>query len=160
MHKEIGKRVQQVREYFGLTRKQFIEIIKVNLSTVSRIETGEHGPSEVFLDALLARFLVNPDWVKTGKGEMFISAKEYIDKGIELLGDQEISAGITSVLKDPQYERIQSFIKAEKGIDSKIDNELQVLLQQVFQVWEQGDERTRKALVNFIRAYLDGEEDK
>ena len=35
--------LQQVREYFNLTRKQFIQIVKVDLSTVSRIETGKQA---------------------------------------------------------------------------------------------------------------------
>lgn len=154
----VKKRVEQFREHLGLAKKDFSQEIGMNLSSIYRIESGETKVSKAFLNILKIRFAANPEWIMTGEGEMFISAKEYIDKGIELLGDQKISAGIASVLKDPQYEKIQSFIKAEKGIDNKINDELQVLLQQVFQVWEHGDEKTRKALVNFIRAYLDGEE--
>jgi transcriptional regulator with XRE-family HTH domain len=152
MHKEIGRRVKQVREYFHLTRKQFIQIIKVDLSTVSRIETGKQGPSEVFLDALLARFLINPDWVKSGEGEMFITSQEHIANGIKFLGVQKYGQGLVKILDDQQFAELQSFVAMNKFKKENFNDDLQELLQQVLNLWQQGDERTRKTLVQLVKA--------
>jgi transcriptional regulator with XRE-family HTH domain len=143
MHKEIGKRVEQVREYFGLTRKQFIQIVKVNLSTVSRIEAGKQPPSEVFLDALLARFLVDPDWVKTGDGEMFITAEEHMANGIKALGVKKYGQGLMNVLREPQFAELQSLVAFGEVTKESIDPKLQAYLQYILDKWHQGDETVR-----------------
>ncbi len=75
-----------------------------------------------------------------------------------MLGEQKIGAGIANILKNPRYENLQSIIETEKLLDGKIDRELLNLYQQIFQIWQQGDEKTRKALANFVKVYL--EEDK
>jgi transcriptional regulator with XRE-family HTH domain len=151
MHKEIGKRVEQVREYFGLTRKQFIQIIKVNLSTVSRIEAGKQPPSEVFLDALLARFLVNPDWVKTGDGEMFVTAEEHMANGIKALGVQKYGQGLINILSDPQFTELQSVIAVSKMVKGNMDPKLGAYLQYILDKWNQGDETVRGWLMKRFR---------
>jgi transcriptional regulator with XRE-family HTH domain len=143
MHKEIGKRVQQVREYFNLTRKQFIQIIKVDLSTVSRIETGKQGPSEVFLDALLARLLINPDWVKTGEGEMFITSEEHMANGMKILGALKYGQGLLRILNDPQFSELQSIVAIGDEIKESIDPKLAAYLQYILDKWHQGDETVR-----------------
>lgn len=152
MHKEIGKRVQQVREYFNLTRKQFIQIIKVDLSTVSRIETGKQPPSEVFLDALMARFLVNPIWVKTGDGEMFISAKEYVLNGINLLGMKQLGEGLIEILKDPQFAELKSTFSIREIVKDKLDPNLEIYFQSILDRWQQGDENIR----GWLKVELEG----
>ncbi len=143
MHKEIGKRVEQVRDYFGLTRKQFIQIVKVNLSTVSRIEAGKQPPSEVFLDALLARFLVNPDWVKTGEGEMLITAEEHMANGIKALGVKKYGQGLKNVLREPQFTELQCLMALGEMSQGSIDPKLQAYLHYILDKWNQGGETVR-----------------
>ena len=127
----------------------------MNLSSIYRIESGETKITKAFLNILKIRFAANPDWIMTGEGDMFISPEEYIDKGIALLGEQKIGAGIISVLRDSRYEKLQSFIETEKAIDGKMDDELKELLQQVVKVWGQGDERNRRTVVQFVKAFLE-----
>ncbi len=156
-----GKRIRFLREHFGLERPRFIEIINSSSSTISRLEGDQgKGPSENFLNALKICFLANPDWIMTGEGDMFISPEEYIDKGIEILGDERFSAGIISILKDPRYEKLQAYINVENTVGEKIDVELKVLLQQMVKLWKHGDERVRQALVRFVNGYLEVGEGK
>jgi transcriptional regulator with XRE-family HTH domain len=153
-----GKRIRFLREYFELERSQFIEIINSSSSTISRLEGDQgSGPSENFLNALKINFLANPDWIMTGEGDMFISPEEYMDKGIKILGNERFSAGIINILKDPRYEKLQSFIKMENLTEEKIDDELRVFLQQMAQLWKQEDERLRQALLQFGRVFLNAE---
>jgi transcriptional regulator with XRE-family HTH domain len=157
----IQERVQQFREHLGLTKKIFSQETGMNLSSIYRIETGETKLSKAFLNILKIRFAANPDWILTGEGEMFITPKEYIDKGIELLGDEKFNAGIIRMLRDPRYAKLQSVIKMENVTEENIDDELRILLQKVAQLWQQGDERTKKVLVQFVGAFPEvGENEK
>lgn len=156
-----GKRIQFLREHFGLSKPQFIEILNSSSATIYRLEGDKgSGPSENFLNALKLNFLANPDWIMTGEGDMFISPEEYIDKGIKILGNERFSAGIINILKDPRYEKLQSFIKMENVAEEKIDDELRVFLQPMVQLWKRGDERLKQALVQFTKVYLEVGEEK
>jgi len=139
----VGKRIQQVRAYFNLSRKEFIQIIKVNLSTVSRIETDIQKPSDIFLEAMLARLLVNPDWVKTGEGEMLVSPREYITKGIKIFGIQNFSNGLASILKDPDYIGLKAVEVINEMTTDNLDPRLINYLQYIITKWQQGDENIR-----------------
>lgn len=153
-----GKRIRFLREHFRLERLQFIEIINSSPSTISRLEGDQgSGPSENFLNALKINFLANPHWIMTGEGDMFIPPEEYIDKGIEILGNERFSAGIINILKDPRYQKLQSFIKMDDISEEKIDEPLLLFLQQMAQIWAQGDERLRQALLQFGRGFLNTE---
>ena len=144
MHKDsIGKRIQQVREHFKLSRKEFIQVIKVNLSTISRIEADKQKPSDVFLDALMARFLVNPDWVKTGEGDMLISLESYLQNVIEFLGKEKMAAGIVNLLKSQEFGDVKALAGLNKMLDSGIPDEVAKYLRYVIDTWNHGDEKTR-----------------
>ncbi len=91
------ERVKQFREYLGFKKKEFSQELGMNLSSIYRIQSGEAKTSRAFLNNLKIHFAANPDWILTGEGEMFISPKAYIDKGIELLGEQKIGAGIANI---------------------------------------------------------------
>ena len=154
MHKNsIGNRVQQAREHFKLTRKQFVQVINVHLSTVSRIETDVQAPTDLFLDALMARFLVNPDWILTGEGEMLLSPEEYIEKGITILGGQKFSEGLANVLNNPQFAEFQSSVTMSNSIKEDLDTDLKEVLQLVSKLWRQGDERSREMLAQVVKSF-------
>lgn len=154
MHNDlIGKRIKQFREHFGLNQGRLSEEVGLDQSVVSRIERGKQEPSIRFLNAMMLRYAANPEWIKTGDGGMFVSPEEYIAKGIKLLGSKTMSEGFLSVLKDSQFTEFQSFMKMENVTEGKIDDELQVLLQQVMQLWSQGDERTKQMLVHFVTGF-------
>ena len=156
-----GKRIQFLREHFGLSKPEFVEILNSSSSTIYRLEGDKgSGPSENFLNVLKIYFMANPDWIMTGEGDMFITPEEYIDKGIEILGNERFSKGIISILKDPRYEKVQSFIKMENVTEVKIDDELRGFLQQIDQLWKQGDERLKQALMQFVKVYLEVGENK
>lgn len=76
-----GQRIQEFREHLKLSRKDFTKEIGVSQATVSRIEADLLKPSDVFINAMMARFLANPVWIKTGEGKMLITPEEYIANG-------------------------------------------------------------------------------
>ena len=153
----IGTRIKHFREHFGLNQELFSEEIGWDQSVISRIERDKQEISNRFLNAMMLRFAANPDWIRTGEGEMVIAPEEYIANGIKFLGVHKYGAGLTKILNDPQYQELLMGIGIEHRIKENLNNELMAFLQQVARVWQQGDERTRKTLVQLVGAFAEGE---
>ena len=66
-----GQRVKTVRKELGLTQDLFAKALGVGKSALSMIETGKSSLSERNKNILVQEFNINPDWLDTGKGEMF-----------------------------------------------------------------------------------------
>ena len=49
--KKLGKRIQELRKSRGLTQSKLAELIDVEVVTISRIENGRNGGSEVKLSS-------------------------------------------------------------------------------------------------------------
>jgi transcriptional regulator with XRE-family HTH domain len=155
-NESLGKRVKNFREHFGLNQGQLSEEIGLAQSVISEIESDKRDPSTRFLNAMMLRFAANPEWIITGEGGMFTSPEDYIAKGIELLGPKTMSEGFLTVLKDHRFAEFQAYLSMDKFKQELKDEGLQELLQQVSQVWQQGDERIRGTMEQFVKAFLVG----
>lgn len=67
----ISERIRQVRQALRLTQKQLGELAGISKSAVCAWEAGTSDPATDSLLELEKKRGVNPEWVKTGKGEMF-----------------------------------------------------------------------------------------
>jgi transcriptional regulator with XRE-family HTH domain len=153
MNKEnFGSRIRDIREYYKLNQTDFSAEIGMSQSEYSKIELGKVKPSKTVLYAITARFAVSPDWVITGHGEMLISSEDYLANGIKFLGAQNISRGLAKLLKDPEYAELQSYIAIDYLSEENLSKDLKQFLQQVLTLWHQGDERTKKTLIQLIKA--------
>lgn len=150
-----GDRVKQLRKHLRLTQEAFGKAIGMTHGNVSKIEKNEVSLSNTFLNAIKRRFACNPDWITTGEGEMFIAREEFIAIGIRYLGVKEYGEGLLKLLKDPEFVELHLLLTSGNDQKENISEELMEILQQVSRVWQQGDEKTRKALVNFVRVYLE-----
>ena len=157
-NKSLGKRVKQFREHFGLNQGQFSEEIGLAQSVISAMEKDKQEPSIRFFNAMMLRFGANPEWIMTGEGEMFITAEEYIARGMELLGPASMSRGFANVLRDSRFTEFQSFLDTDKFNPECGDDKLGEFLQQAARVWRQGDGRIRRALSRFVKGYLEKDE--
>jgi transcriptional regulator with XRE-family HTH domain len=147
--KSIGERVLQFRRHLGLSQKEVSEAINMSRSNISKIEKNLLEPSNAFLATLKEQFAANPDWIITGKGEMFISPQEYIINGVKLLGPQRFSEGLTSILRDPSFSEFYSQIRLDEMVRKNLDQDQDLIayLQHIVNLWRQGDERTRIWLI-------------
>ncbi len=136
--------------------KNLINEFGISHSTISRIENGKIGPDNVFLYAMMARYMANLNWILTGEGEMLLPPNEYVIKWIKSLGTKTISEGFLSVLEDSRFEEFQSLFTAYKFNQEFGNRELQDFLRQAAEVWHQGDDRIRRALKRFLKEYLEG----
>ncbi len=71
-----GVRVKKIRKDLKMTGEQFAAVLGVGKSALSMIETGKTALSERNKNILVQDLNVNPDWLESGRGEMFNCPKE------------------------------------------------------------------------------------
>jgi len=65
-------RLELLISNLGIKKMDFAEKIHFSQSYVSMVLNGDKtNPSVRFFDAVCREFSVNPEWLKSGKGEMF-----------------------------------------------------------------------------------------
>ena len=65
-------RIKQIRKHFNLNQEEFGKRIGAKQSTVTAYECGNRVPMDVTITSICREFGVNEEWLRTGKGEMFI----------------------------------------------------------------------------------------
>ncbi len=67
----IGQRIKELREFLGLSQKEFADALGIHPMSVSRYELGRSNPSPSVLRLIEDKFGVNPEWLLEGKGDPF-----------------------------------------------------------------------------------------
>ena len=82
------ERIKEVRHYLGLTQEAFAVRINKTSGFISNVETGRCGMSDTVLKTVSSMFGVNYEWLKTGKGYMFVSGEEISAVDKEKMGER------------------------------------------------------------------------
>ena len=72
----IGNRIKKLRKTLGLSQQEFAERIGVKGGSIALYEIDAREPSERNKAGILKEFNVNPVWLDTGEGEMFLPLSE------------------------------------------------------------------------------------
>jgi transcriptional regulator with XRE-family HTH domain len=145
--KDLRDRIQQIRDYYGLSQKDFSREIGMSQGNYSKIESGEVKASNTLILAIMGRFAISPDWIKTGEGEMLVAPEEYIEKGITLLGAQKFSEGLNMILKNPRFGEFRSLVGVGEIAQDNFDENLKTFVEYILNQGHQGDERVRTWLM-------------
>lgn len=70
-------RLKLIRKELGLTQELLAQKLGVGKSALSMIETGKAALSERNKNILVQELNVNPDWLDTGRGEMFNAQPDF-----------------------------------------------------------------------------------
>jgi len=70
-------RLRLVRKELGLTQGVLAQKLGIGKSALSMIETGKTGLSERNKNILVQELNINPEWLETGRGEMFNAQPDY-----------------------------------------------------------------------------------
>lgn len=73
----INSRLKELRLHLKLTQEDFAARLHVKRGTVTNYELGRNTPSNSVLALIYREFLVSPDWLENGVGEMFIHDAEF-----------------------------------------------------------------------------------
>lgn len=78
----MNTRIKEIRTMKGLTLDKFGESIGMKKSALSLIESGKNAVTERTIKSICLTYGVNEEWLRTGKGEMFldVSREEEIAK--------------------------------------------------------------------------------
>ena len=72
----MNSRIKEIRNFLGLTQKEFSESIKMSRSNLAGIENGSVNLNKRNIELICEVYNVNENWLKTGEGEMFIDLTE------------------------------------------------------------------------------------
>ena len=124
----MNERIKEVRKTLNLTLEKFGERIGIKKSSLSTIESGKSNASEQTIKSICREFKVNEEWLRNGKGEMFLdlSRSEEIAAFMgDVLTDDDGSAfkkqliSVLSKLNENEWKVLESI--AEKMADEKKD---------------------------------------
>ena len=71
----INSRLRSIRKELSLTQENLARVLGVGKSALSMIETGKASLSERNKNILVQELNVNPDWLETGEGPMFLEVR-------------------------------------------------------------------------------------
>jgi len=66
----MNKRIREVRKYYHLTQEEFAQRIGLRRSSECLLETGRNHPTEQTILLICSEFMVDYNWLISGKGEM------------------------------------------------------------------------------------------
>jgi repressor LexA len=75
----VKDRLEQLMQVLGIkSQTEFARRVGVSRTTITEILNGKNTPSLSTINLISKTFNVNPEWLKTGKGEMFLKNEEDI----------------------------------------------------------------------------------
>ncbi len=105
----MNERIKEIRKKEALTLKQFGKKLGVSDSAISRIENGDRNLTEQMLLSVCREFNVNEEWLRTGKGDMYIIP---IEEEAEIISEL--------IEKDnPIYDLVKDIVRKYKKLDPK-----------------------------------------
>lgn len=73
----INDRIKELREYLGLSQREFSNRINIGQSTLAMFETGQRVLKDIHISQICSEFSINEEWLRNGKGDIFIQASEF-----------------------------------------------------------------------------------
>lgn len=76
---EVNERIYSLRKSLGLSQTAFGQALGVGIGVIKNIEYKITDPKPDFLSLICKVYNVDPDWLETGEGEMFLPSDEVTD---------------------------------------------------------------------------------
>lgn len=95
-------RLVQLRKELGYTQNEFANIIGIAQSTIGGYESGKRIPTDYAINNICKTFNINEQWLRFGKGSMFIT----------MSADEEIANFLVRVQTKDDDSYIKRYILA------------------------------------------------
>lgn len=73
----VNERVRELRDFLGFNQIDFSKKINIGQSTLAMFETGQRALKDIHIAQICSIFNVSEDWLRYGKGEMFVQADSF-----------------------------------------------------------------------------------
>lgn len=101
----MNERLKKLRKTLDMTQQEFADRIGIKRNSLANYETGRNTPIDAIIVSICREFNVNEEWLREGKGEMFI----------KMTRDEEIATFIGKTLhseEDSFKKRLISVLSA------------------------------------------------
>ena len=125
----MNERLKKLRKTLDMTQQEFADKLRVPRNTIGGYEVGKSNPSDAAVNNICNTFNVNEEWLREGKGEMFIKMTRdeeiatFIGKTLHSEGDSFKKRLISalSALNESDWENLEklalSLVDKEKEQD-------------------------------------------
>lgn len=114
-------RIKKIRKELDLTQQEFADKLGIKRNTVASYETGKSNLSDGAVSLICREFSVNEEWLRTGKGEMFIEQSQ----------DEQIAAFVGNILKDEDDSFKRRLVSGLAALDDNGWNVLEKFLDSI-----------------------------
>ena len=103
----MNERIKELRKALNMSGEAFGQVIGVGRATISQIESEKISLTDRNINAICEKFHVNEEWLREGKGDMFV----------QLSKDEELAAffGEVQFLSGENFKK--RFITALAGLE-------------------------------------------
>ena len=81
----MNERLKKLRKELDMTQQEFADRIGIKRNSLANYETGRNTPIDAIIVSICREFNVNENWLRTGKGEMFVEMS-YDDEIAQFVG--------------------------------------------------------------------------
>ena len=103
----MNERLKQLRKALGMNQQEMAESLGIAQPTYSQLEKKVHAVSAKYVELLRLKHGINPEWLTTGEGDMFIKSSK----------DEEFFAayeGLSDESKKLVFDMIMKLKKADE----------------------------------------------
>jgi len=137
------ERLLALRKKLKLTQAQFAAPLGVNRGYIATLETSDKEPSETLLKLISYEYCISYTWLKTGKGEMFISPEESLKNIMARHGEQATIEALRriQISKEASTDIIDVTGYTRRAYDN--EPELKRMVDALHTIFSAGDEKLK-----------------
>lgn len=106
---KLNARIKELRKTLKLTQEEFGSRVGVKGNTIGNYELSLRNPSDAIIHSICREFNVNEDWLRHGKGEMFLPVEDEVGEIVSKLVDES----------NPFYDLIIDIMHTFNNLDDK-----------------------------------------
>ena len=106
---KLNARIKELRKTLKLTQEEFGSRVGVKGNTIGNYELSLRNPSDAIIPSMCREFNVNEDWLRHGKGEMFLPVEDEVGEIVSKLVDES----------NPFYDLIIDIMHTFNNLDDK-----------------------------------------
>ena len=105
----MSERIKLLRKTLKLTQQEFADKLNIKRGAVANYEVGRNQPIDAVISLICKTYNVNEDWLRHGKGEMFLPVEDEVGEIVSKLVDES----------NPFYYMILDIMHTFNNLDDK-----------------------------------------